>query len=180
MARLSFAVPIVMAVALTAGSKTDNAAGDVVNSVGNTAGHALGGAVSLVNVDLSNVLNDLSLDLKIDKANIPINAQIPITLAANVCGVSINILSVSTGGSPNCTATTTSPDLAQAVQQQLAANGSVGGGAQTSSDGAATGSTAPTTTTTGAGTTTTTTTTSPTSPAVATPGTAPTNTPVTQ
>jgi hypothetical protein len=77
------------------------------------------------------VLNDLALDLKIDKANIPINAQIPITLAANVCGVSINILSVSTGGSPNCSAKTASPELSQAVQQQLAANGSVGGGNQT-------------------------------------------------
>lgn len=137
MARVSLLVPAALALALLSGCKTDNTAGDAVKSVGNTVGDAVGGAakgaVSLVNVDLSNVLNDLSLDLKIDKANIPINAQIPITLAANVCGVSINILSVSTGGSPNCTAKTTSPDLAQAVQQQLAANGSVGGGAQTSS-----------------------------------------------
>ena len=144
MARVSFVIPAMM-LALTAGCKTDQA-GSAVNSIGNTVGHAasgaLSGAVSLVNVDLSNVLNDLSLDLKIDKANIPINAQIPITLAANVCGVSINILSVSTGGSPNCTATTTSPDLAQAVQQQLAANGSVGGGAQTTSGAGSAGTTA--------------------------------------
>jgi hypothetical protein len=136
MARISLIIPAI-ALAL-AGCKTDNAAGDVVNSVGNTAGHALDGAVSLVNVDLSNVLNDLSLDLKIDKANIPINAQIPITLAANICGVSINILSASGGAKPNCTATTTSPELDQAVQQQLAANGSVGGGAQTSGAGTTT------------------------------------------
>jgi hypothetical protein len=89
-------------------------------------------ASSLVNVDLRNVLNDLALDLKIDKANIPVNAQIPITIAANVCGVSINILSVSTGGQANCTATSSSPELAQTVQQQMAAGGSVGGGAQSS------------------------------------------------
>jgi len=82
-------------------------------------------------VNLSNVLNDLSLDLNIDKANIPINAQIPISIAANVCGVSINILSVSGGGSPNCTANSISPELKQYIQQQLAANGSVGGGDQT-------------------------------------------------
>jgi hypothetical protein len=88
-----------------------------------------------VNVNLSNVLNNLALDLKIDKANIPVNAQIPITVAANVCGVSINILSVSGGGGSGggCTAVTTSPQLAQAVQQQIAAGGSVGGGAQTNS-----------------------------------------------
>ena len=145
MARVSLLVPAALALALLSACKTDNTAGDAVKSVGNTVGDAVGGAakgaVSLVNVDLSNVLNDLSLDLKIDKANIPINAQIPITLAANVCGVSINILSVSTGGSPNCTAKTTSPDLAQAVQQQLAANGSVGGGAQTSSGTTTSGNT---------------------------------------
>ena len=90
-------------------------------------------ATSLVNVNLSNVLNNLALDLKIDKANIPINAQIPINIAANVCGVSINVLSIGAGGgsSKGCTAQTTSPELEQAVQQQLAANGSVGGGAQT-------------------------------------------------
>jgi hypothetical protein len=80
------------------------------------------------------VLNNLALDLKVDKANIPINAQIPITIAANVCGVSINVLSIGAGGgsSQSCTATGTSPELEQAVQQQLAANGSVGGGAQSS------------------------------------------------
>jgi hypothetical protein len=145
MARVSLLVPAAAALALLSACKTDNEAGDVVKSVGSTVGDAVGdaakGAVSLVNVDLSNVLNDLSLDLKIDKANIPINAQIPITIAASVCGVSINILSVSTGGSPNCTAKSTSPDLEQAVQQLLAANGSVGGGAQTNSGTTASGST---------------------------------------
>jgi len=118
-----------------AGCSAADKAGGAVKSVGNAvadgAGDLTKGAVSLVNVNLSNVLNDLALDLKIDKANIPINAQIPITIAANICGVSINILSVSTGGSPNCTAKGTSPELSQAVQQQIAANGSVGGGNQT-------------------------------------------------
>ena len=137
MARASLALSAAIAVALTSGCKTIDNAGGAVKSVGNTvastAGDAARGAVSLVNVDLSNVLNDLSLDLDIDKANIPINAQIPITLAANICGVSINILSVSTGGSPNCTARSTSPELSQAVQQQMAANGSVGGGSQSGS-----------------------------------------------
>jgi hypothetical protein len=93
------------------------------------------------------VLNNLALDLKIDKANIPINAQIPINIAANVCGVSINILSIGAGGgkSDGCTANSISPELKQYIQEQLAANGSVGGGAQTNTPPAAT--TAPTTTT---------------------------------
>lgn len=123
------------ALALLAGCKSNNVP-DGVRSAGSAvadgASSVVGAGTSLVNVDLSNVLNDLALDLKIDKANIPVNAQIPITIAANVCGVSINILSVSTGGSSGgCTATTSSPELAQVVQQQIAAGGSVGGGGQT-------------------------------------------------
>src|SRR6478672_1840782 len=122
--------------------KTASSAADEVKSAGSAVAAGVSSVPALVNVNLSNVLNNLALDLKIDKANIPINAQIPISVAANVCGVSINILSIGAGGgsSKGCTAQTTSPELAQAVQQQLAANGSVGGGAQTS--------TTPTTTTT--------------------------------
>ena len=164
MARVSFVIPVAAALALLSGCKTADGAVDTVkdagSSVADAAGHTLGGAVSLVNVDLSNVLNNLALDLKIDKANIPINAQIPITLAANICGVSINILSASGGAKPTCTATTTSPELDQAVQQQLAANGSVGGGNQsTSGTTSGTSGTTSTTTTDTSGPPTTTTTT---------------------
>ena len=147
MARVSIAVSLA-ALALLAGCKTDNVA-DGVKSAGSAvvdgAKDVAGAGVSLVNVDLSNVLNDLALDLKVDKSNIPINAQIPVTSAANVCGVSINILSVGAGGgsSEGCTANSISPELKQYIQQQLAANGSVGGGAQTN-----TGTTQGTTTTT--------------------------------
>jgi hypothetical protein len=133
-ARPSFAIAVTLAAAVTVGCKASQV-GDAVESAGETvasgAKSVAGTASSLVNVNLSNVLNDLALDLRIDRANIPINAQIPITIAANVCGVSINILSVSTGGQANCTAKTSSAELAQAVQQQMAADGSVGGGAQT-------------------------------------------------
>jgi hypothetical protein len=104
--------------------------GQGVASAGRSAAGVAGSVPSLVNVDLSNVLNNLAVQLHLDRANVPINAQIPITVAANICGVSINILSVSNGGRANCTATTSSPELAQVVQQQLAAGGSVGGGAQ--------------------------------------------------
>jgi hypothetical protein len=150
MRRLSLLVPAVLV--LTAGCNAANKAGTVAKSAGETiaqgVGEVAGAGVSLVKVDLSNVLNDLALDLKIDKSNIPINAQIPISLAANICGVSINILSVSTGGSPNCTAKSTSPELTQAVQQQLSAGGSVGGGNQTASPtGTTTSTTTPSTTT---------------------------------
>lgn len=140
MSRVPIIASAALALALTTGCKT---AGDTLESAGDTvadgasavaegAGDVAGSAVSLVNVDLSNVLNDLAIDLNIDRANIPINAQVPITIAANVCGVSINILSVSAGNQATCTATSTSPELTQVVQQQLSAGGDVGGGSQTS------------------------------------------------
>jgi hypothetical protein len=88
---------------------------------------------TLVNVNLQNVLNNLSVALKISNANIPVNAQVPVDVAANVCGVSVSALSASiANGQASCTATTTSPSLIQYVQQQISA----GGGSQTS--GAAT------------------------------------------
>lgn len=123
--------------------KTASSAAEGVKSAGSAVADGVSSVPSLVNVNLSNVLNDLALDLKIDKANIPINAQIPINIAANVCGVSINVLSIGAGGgkSDGCTANSISPELKQYIQEQLAANGSVGGGAQTT-----TGTTTPTTT----------------------------------
>ena len=118
---------------------TDNATGTAGADSTGTAG---GTIPSLVNVNLQNVLNDLSVALNIDRANIPVNAQIPVQVAANVCGVSVNVLSVSTGGQAQCTAKTAPAELAQVVQQQIAAGGSVGGGAQGGST-AATGSSTP-------------------------------------
>lgn len=123
-----FVVPAIVGLIILSGCKTSDAAHGVASAGSSVANAASSAATSLVNVNLSNVLNNLALDLHIDKANIPINAQIPITIAANVCGVSINILSVSQGGtSKGCTAVTTSPQLTQAVQQQLQA----GSGTQT-------------------------------------------------
>ena len=80
---------------------------------------------SLVTVDLHNVLNDLAVRLKVDRANVPVTAQVPVNVAANVCGVSVNVLSASTGGQASCTAKTGSTQLAQAVQQQMSAGGAM-------------------------------------------------------
>ena len=131
--RKSIAYGAAIALLALSACKTVSNAADGVKSAGETVAGAASSVPSLVNVNLSNVLNNLALDLHVDKANIPINAQIPITIAANVCGVSINVLSIGAGGgsSQGCTANSISPELKQYIQQQLAANGSVGGGAQT-------------------------------------------------
>jgi hypothetical protein len=162
--RVSNFVAATAALLALTGCKTANSAADAVQSAGsavaNGVSDAASGAVSLVNVNLSNVLNNLALDLHVDKANIPINAQIPISIAANVCGVSINILSIGGGSSSQgCTANSISPELKQYIQQQLAANGSVGGGDQTTTP---TNTQSPTGTTTTTSPTSTPTTTTPT------------------
>ena len=110
-------------------------AGDTGTAAGGAgAGTGTGTSIpSLVNVNLQNVLNNLSVALHVDRANIPVNAQVPIDVAANVCGVSVNVLAASiASGQGGCTATTTSPILIQSVQQQLQA----GGGTQTGTTGA--------------------------------------------
>jgi hypothetical protein len=120
--------------ATTAGTSGDSTGTGGAGGTGGTGGTGASGTSipALVNVDLRNVLNNLSVDLKVDRANIPVNAQVPIDVAANVCGVSISALSASiANGQASCTAKTTSPQLAQAVQQQVSAGGDVGGGDQT-------------------------------------------------
>jgi hypothetical protein len=165
--RKIFITPAVALLLAASGCKTVSSAANGVESAGSAVASgvsSVAGAVpSLVNVNLSNVLNNLALDLHVDKANIPINAQIPISIAANVCGVSINILSIGAGGgkSSGCTANSISPELKQYIQEQLAANGSVGGGAQTNTP---TTTTTPTTTAPATATTTTPTTTTTTPP----------------
>jgi hypothetical protein len=149
MTKTSMLLATLAATALIAGCTTPQEDGNMTDgtqssegssgSGGTSGGSASGGGSGgtgtslpgLVNVNLENVLNDLSVRLNIDRANIPVNAQVPVTVAANVCGVSVNVLSVSTGGQASCNATTTSPELVQVVQQQVAAGGNVGGGDQT-------------------------------------------------
>jgi len=163
---VAFTTLLAASVSITACKTTDSAVNGV-KSAGSAVASGVSSAAStvpsLVNVNLSNVLNNLALDLHIDKANIPINAQIPINIAANVCGVSINVLSIGAGGgkSSGCTANSISPELKQYIQEQLAANGSVGGGAQTNTP---TTTTTPTTTAPATATTTTPTTTTTTPP----------------
>jgi hypothetical protein len=133
-----FAAATAIAAALVvAGCKTDRSAapasaGEVSAGTAGAPATGTGGIPALVNVNLQNVLNDLSVAIKVDRANIPVNAQVPIDVAANVCGVSVSALSASiASGTASCTAKTTSPALNQAVQQQIAAGGNVGGGTQT-------------------------------------------------
>ena len=139
-----------------AGCKTDQApapasSGEVTAGTPTTGSDGGSGASipTLVSVNLQNVLNDLSVSLQVNRDNIPVTAQVPIDVAANVCGVSVSALAASiASGQAGCTASTTTPQLTQAVQQQIASGGSVTGGDQTMGAPAPATTTTPTTNTT--------------------------------
>jgi len=117
--------------ATTEGSTSGTSTGTTTGSTGGSSGSGTS-IPTLVSVNLQNVLNNLSVDLKVNRDNIPVTAQVPIDVAANVCGVSVSALAASiASGQAGCTATTTTPQLTQAVQQQIASGGSVTGGPQT-------------------------------------------------
>ena len=83
------------------------------------AGPALAQQSGLVNVDIRNVANNLAQNLKVDVNRIPVTVQVPVAVAANVCGVAANVLGTQAAGGSSCTATTTSDALNQIVQNQL-------------------------------------------------------------
>ena len=112
------------------GASTGGTTGSTGSTGGSTGGS--GSIPTLVSVNLKNVLNDLSVSLQVNQNSIPVTAQVPIDVAANVCGVSVSALAASVAsGNATCTATTTSPALTQVVQQQISTGGNVGGGDQT-------------------------------------------------
>ncbi len=74
----------------------------------------------LVNVDISNVANNIAQNLKVNVSQIPVTVQVPIGIAANVCGVAANVLSSQAKqGNATCQAKTTNQALNQVVQRQI-------------------------------------------------------------
>lgn len=79
----------------------------------------------LVNVTIGDVsiLNDFLNDTQVAALNnlsVPITVQVPVGIAANVCGVSANVLaSQKKAGDATCAATSGSQALAQSVNRQL-------------------------------------------------------------
>ena len=85
---------------------------------------ASGGAFAqqegLINVDVSNVANNIAKNINVDVSQIPVTVQVPIGIAANVCGIAANVLGSQRGTpSSGCTASSTSTALDNLVQRQL-------------------------------------------------------------
>lgn len=74
----------------------------------------------LVTVNVSNVANNLAKNLNVEVSQIPVSVQVPVGVAANVCGVAANVLAQQKGaGGATCDATSTSTALDQVVQRQM-------------------------------------------------------------
>ena len=68
---------------------------------------------------LNNFLNDTQI-AALNNLNVPITVQVPVGIAANVCGVTANVLaSQKKAGDATCKATSGSAALARAVNDQL-------------------------------------------------------------
>ena len=82
-----------------------------------------GGAVpsgGLINVNLSDIRAEIAKNVNVRLEDVPITIQLPITAAANVCGVDVNLLSAQLNtGNTSCTAVTTSPSLEQTVTNEI-------------------------------------------------------------
>ena len=74
----------------------------------------------LVNVNLTNVKTEIAKNINVDVSQIPVTVQIPVAVAANVCGVAVDVLtSQAQQGAAKCDAKTTNDALNQIVQKQL-------------------------------------------------------------
>jgi hypothetical protein len=81
---------------------------------------ALAQQTGLVNVDISNVRAEIAKNINVDVSQIPVNVQVPIDVAANVCGVDVNVLTSQVQqGNASCQATSTSSALNNVVQDQI-------------------------------------------------------------
>jgi hypothetical protein len=75
-------------------------------------------AVTIQDVSiLNNFLNNDQISA-LNNVSAPITVNVPVGIAANVCGVSAAVLGKSGGGSPTCTAKSGSKALAQNVISQ--------------------------------------------------------------
>jgi hypothetical protein len=75
-------------------------------------------ASSMVSVDLSKVAPSIATNIKVDASSVPLSVQVPVGVAANVCGVSASTLAQQSG-SAACQATSTNAALDQVVQKKL-------------------------------------------------------------
>jgi hypothetical protein len=74
----------------------------------------------LVTVDISDVRAEIAKNINMDVSQIPRDVRVPIDVAANVCGIAVDVLTSHVQqGTDRCKAKSTSPALNSAVQDQI-------------------------------------------------------------
>jgi hypothetical protein len=85
------------------------------------AGAAAVPAGGLITVNVSDIRAEIAKNINVNIENVPITVQASVLVAADVCGISVNLISVQfNAGQTTCSATTTSPELEQIVRNQMA------------------------------------------------------------
>ena len=69
-----------------------------------------------VTVDIGDIAPDVATELELDESSIPGSVELPVGVAANVCGMDASALD---SGNASCTAVTSSQALRQAVRRQV-------------------------------------------------------------
>lgn len=78
----------------------------------------VGGGLVVVNV--SDVIDDIAVDLNVSENNIPVTVQVPVSVAAAVCGLDVNVLAKQMqDGDRTCDATSNNAALNKFVQKQM-------------------------------------------------------------
>lgn len=88
------------------------------------AGPALAQQSGLINIDLSNleVLEkaEIAKDINIDVSQIPVTLQVPVSVAAAICNVPVNVLAQSKSkGDTACAPTAGSDAINSSIQKQM-------------------------------------------------------------
>ncbi len=78
----------------------------------------VGGGLVVVNV--SDVIDDIAVDLNVSENQIPVTVQVPVAVAAAICGLDVNVLAKQRqDGERTCDATSNNAALNKIVQKQM-------------------------------------------------------------
>jgi hypothetical protein len=83
------------------------------------ASQVVGGGLVVVNI--SNVANNIARDLDVNVSNIPVTVQVPVSVAAAVCELDVNVLARQdrVDGNRTCEAKSTNTALNDIVQRAI-------------------------------------------------------------
>ena len=77
----------------------------------------------LASVTIINVVSDVARNIGVDASQVPLNVQVPMDVAASVCGIGIDVLTQQAArGVAQCTAQSTTRALDEWVQRQVQGN----------------------------------------------------------